>query len=269
MTVYKYYSPADYNFDAIEKGYFFFSKAEKLNDPFDVSLKLINESTKFKALVERLFPNEHETFSNKYGICSFSTDGLNKPMWSKYADNYRGFVVEYDEEQFEMITKNLCMPIPYFDVHYVDKCPNLDTKDMKIHYRNIGEKEDSFFLLNDNSIRDPKNLDRVFQYLWSIKEKEGWSHEKERRMFLGNVATSILSSKITYEDAGYKVPFPKKCLKRIIIGYNMEGNNVERMNNICNAYGLQGLHSIHVSDKPFDLDIISFQRSTKHATPAT
>ena len=65
------------------------------------------------------------------------------------------------------------------------------------------------------------------------------------------------------------MPFPKKCLKRIIIGYNMEGNNVERMNNICNAYGLQGLHSIHVSDKPFDLDIISFQRSTKHATPTT
>lgn len=158
----------------------------------------------------------------------------------------------------EMITQDLCMPIQYFDVHYVNKCPNLDTKDMEIPYCNIGDKEDKFFLLNDNSIRDPKNLDRVFQYLWSIKEKEGWSHEKEKRMFLGNVPTTILNSKITYEDAGYKVPFPKNCLKRIIIGYNMKDKNVERMKKICDIYGLQGLHLIHVSDKPFDLDIISY-----------
>ena len=233
MTVYKYYSPADYNFEAIEKGYLFFSKAEKLNDPFDVSLKLINASTNFKALIERLFPHEYETFSNKYGTCSF--------------------------EQFGAISKELSLPIPYFDVHYVDECPNLDTKDMKIPYRNMGEKEDSFLLLNDKSIKDPKNLDRVFQYLWSIKEKEGWFHEKEKRMFLGNVPTTILNSKITYEN-GYKVPFPKNCLKRIIIGYNMEDKNVERMKKISNIYGLQGLHLIHVSEKPFDLDIISYQK---------
>lgn len=109
-------------------------------------------------------------------------------------------------------------------------------------------------------IKDPKNLDRVFLFLWSIKEKEGWSHEKEKRMFLGNVPTSTLSSKITYEDAGYKVPFPKKCLKRIILGYNMEDKDVERMNEFRNYYGLQSLHSIRVSDHPFDLEIIPFEK---------
>ena len=32
------------------------------------------------------------------------------------------------------------------------------------------------------------------------------------------------------------------------------------MKKISNIYGLQGLHLIHVSEKPFDLDIISYQK---------
>ena len=259
MIVYKYYSPASYNFDAIEKGYFYFSKAEKLNDPFDVSLKLINASPNFKALIRRLFPNIHETFSNKYGTCSFSKDGLNKPMWASYADNYRGFVVEYDEDKFEEITQNLCMPVPYFDVNYVDECPNLDVKGIRIPYRNIGEKETQYFVLNDDNIKDPKTIDKIFQYLWSIKEKEGWNHEKEIRMFLGNVPTTYHSKLIDYCKDGYKVPFPLNCLRRIIIGYNMEKQNIDRMVNIRQLYGLQNLYTIRMSDIPFNLEIVPIQ----------
>ena len=44
MIVYKYYSPEQYNFDALKNHYFWFSKVSKLNDPFDSSSKLLRPS---------------------------------------------------------------------------------------------------------------------------------------------------------------------------------------------------------------------------------
>ena len=256
MNVFKYYPPTDYNFDAIEKHYFYFSKAKRLNDPYDMSLKLINLSPQFKNLSKRLFPNQWRDFSDDYGTCSFSKDGLNKPMWAYYADSYKGFVIEYDEDKFEEITQELRMPVGYCDVHYVDECPNFDTPKLKIPYRNIGEKEEQSFLLDSQTIKDPKNLDRVFQYLWSIKEKSGWEHEQETRMILGNIPTKNRSSKIIYDENGYKVTFPKDAVKRIIVGYNMNESNIKRIDSIRQFYSLPDLYTVQPSEIPFDLKFV-------------
>ena len=257
IPVYKYYSPTDYNFDALENHYFFFSKAEKLNDPFDVSSKLINVSPCFKEYIEKSLKG-NINFSNKYGTCSFSKNGCNKPMWASYADNYSGFVVEYDEERFVELTKELMTPIPYFDVHYVDSCPNLDRKDTIIYYKNIGDKAELSFRIGDichNGCINEKQIDRIFQYLWSIKEKDGWKHEQEKRMFLGEIPLNSGSHMVKQEDNGYKVRFPEYFVKRIIVGYNMSSDNIEKMKNIARKYGMDMLHEISVSDIPFVLEI--------------
>lgn len=41
MILYKYYSDAKYNFEALLNENFFFSKTCKLNDPFDASFQLV------------------------------------------------------------------------------------------------------------------------------------------------------------------------------------------------------------------------------------
>lgn len=41
-SLYKYYAPMEYNFDALEQGYWFFKKFGHANDPFDCDMKLLD-----------------------------------------------------------------------------------------------------------------------------------------------------------------------------------------------------------------------------------
>lgn len=50
----------------------------------------------------------------KIGICSFTTKRDNKPMWSLYADSYKGYCVEYEIPMKKEIIDNLC-PVIYSD----------------------------------------------------------------------------------------------------------------------------------------------------------
>ena len=48
----------------------------------------------------------------KIGVCSFTTKRDNKPMWSLYADQYKGYCIEYDKPMNNDIIANLC-PVIY------------------------------------------------------------------------------------------------------------------------------------------------------------
>ncbi len=48
----------------------------------------------------------------KIGICSLTTKRDNKPMWSLYADSYKGYCVEYEISGKKEIIDNLC-PVIY------------------------------------------------------------------------------------------------------------------------------------------------------------
>lgn len=50
----------------------------------------------------------------KVGICSLTTKRDNKPMWSLYADLYKGYCVEYEIPMKKEIIDNLC-PVIYSD----------------------------------------------------------------------------------------------------------------------------------------------------------
>ena len=51
--LYKYYPLTPYNLDALKVGYFYFSKAKCLNDPFDMTFELVS-----KNIISKLFSNE-------------------------------------------------------------------------------------------------------------------------------------------------------------------------------------------------------------------
>lgn len=48
----------------------------------------------------------------KVGVCSFTTKRDNKPMWSLYADTYKGYCIEYETPFNKDILPNLC-PVIY------------------------------------------------------------------------------------------------------------------------------------------------------------
>lgn len=99
-SLFKYYNSNLNSIDSLLNSYFYLANPSSFNDPFDSN----------KNLVVDIDSKDSEIKKNNYddiGICSFCED-INHPiMWAHYTNNYRGFAVEFDTENFKLqIEKN-------------------------------------------------------------------------------------------------------------------------------------------------------------------
>ena len=217
MNVFKYYPPCDYHFDALLAGYFFFCKVLKLNDPFDASFDLIQSPSLIK-FNNTLLTKNAKKIMDDYGTCSFSTEKGNKMMWALYADNYKGFVVEFDDTTFESLNSMLLARISYQKVVYHEKYPNLDDINYSFDYRNYEGEVEKIKICD--CLKDEKTMDKLFTHLCSYKHND-WCNEKEWRLIAANDIQRRKVPLIKYEPNGYKIPMPQNSIKSIIIGHNM------------------------------------------------
>lgn len=270
--VYKYYSPTEYNFDALSKGYFFFSKVSKLNDPFDCSFKLIEQSKEFLqrlGLINK--EKEASDIMKQYGTCSFSRLNGNKRMWALYANNYQGFCIEYDDGQFDtprIISWKDEIPFiatnetneedsPY---HYMMK-GNIGYVQKKLDFDNFatcGYKE----LIENGSwiehsigecLYDIKTTDLLFSRICFTKEKHSWESEEEFRLLVGNYINAIPKSFKIITDTGYKILFNKSIVLSITIGHNFSISNLKLLIDMIGQYPNVPLY-ITVPGKVWDID---------------
>ena len=216
MKVYKYYSPQSYNFEALSENYFYFCKVSKLNDPYDASFDLIQSPQFLKFIDPIIVPNAKETMES-YGTCSFCEECDNKVMWALYADNYSGFVVEFEDDTFESITNELSARVSYQKVVYKEECPNLDDMNYTFNYRAYDGKIQTIKL--EDCLQDFKTMDKLFTHLCSYKNIV-WEKECERRLITGKDIIDRANPKVKYETGGYKIPIPQGAIKGIIIGHN-------------------------------------------------
>lgn len=253
--LYKYYSPQKYNFDAVENGDFFFSKAFKLNDPFDTSLELAQPFTKFMERIKGRLDSNAKRIMDEYGVCAFSEIRDNKHLWALYADSYKGFVVGYDKERLDTLSGLLSMRCPLRPVIYRDELFDLDDYDS------------SFSLLVDDEIQthtvreafgDGKTMDKLWEYLCLTKEKAIWQNEKEWRYFAGMDVLTRQDGRIEKEVNGYKLPIPEGAVKEIIVGHNMEEKNFSYVCAIVRKYGLNKILKTKpvVRDRKFEVEFV-------------
>lgn len=105
-----------------------FSGVEYLNDPFEkvYSTKTLEEYEGTEQIVTDFFipfqKNVDEYF-NKVGILSLCEENTNLVMWSHYADNHKGYCVEYDlhsniinQLNFESDDEVFFMKVEYKDI---------------------------------------------------------------------------------------------------------------------------------------------------------
>lgn len=194
--IYKYYSPTEYNLDALLNQYFWFSKREYLNDPFDlgnfrVGRKLLSVNNILRMLTTKYQGDEAiDTLSNikqlipEYACCSFSRSPLNKQMWAYYSKDYTGWCLCF--EKGELKTKN---ESPLLPVIYVDN--NLQPISSNTNYKQYGQST------NENLVR------RIL-----CTKHESWQHEEEERIIL----------KIKNETKGAKRQWGSYKLNSIIMG---------------------------------------------------
>lgn len=143
MKVYKYRVFNENNISSLVENYFWCSSRETLNDPCEglFTEKRINQQfNAIKAMagvitdgysfdmVEKSYEDYRNLLSNQ-GIFSTSKSPFIHTLWSLYADNHKGFCIEYDLE--ELKAKNPSY-YNFFDVHYQNEPQDIHFEDMSL-----------------------------------------------------------------------------------------------------------------------------------------
>lgn len=215
MKIYKYYAPRDYNFDALCNNQLFFAKPSVLNDPFDTSDLFVKSYGKFS---EALCLDKAEDLFEAHGICCFtkSAQANNRHFWSLYADCYKGYALEYDENELS----NDYPPIFLSKVQYLTKALDLNDFSTEFTLDHIN-KTYTVQQCIDKYIgipQDPEPLERLFYYFHICKDKEIWNIENEYRMIIGS---QNKFHHIHKDNNGYKLDLNPNAIKSITIGYKM------------------------------------------------
>lgn len=242
--VYKYYSPQEYNIESIRDEYFWFSRHQSLNDPFDMAGDLFHRFPNFLSTLPS-YQSIYQQSIQKYGICCFSHDPLNKHLWALYSSSHTGFVLGFDDTLFiDSLSPSLQARVIYRDCIYRDRYPDFNLDDTLIpmfsnegtfnEYKNIGS------IINSHPM-DPKDLDQIFEFYLLIKEKETWRIENEKRLILGqnfvdNLANDLIRPDVCLNldncESGYKIKWAQDALKEIYFGYNMDSSTKDTLNSM-------------------------------------
>lgn len=252
--LYKYLELNENSLSIIDKGTLKFSHVESFNDPFDCNPEF--DARKYaKCLVEQsdsyntnnLSPAQRMQqrvrnrqrieqeikksgfgiqVTNSYGVFCLSKDPLSVLMWSHYADQHKGFIVEFSipdypqvetfEEAREFTLNNL---VP-FEVHYNKEKPIIDST----HDLNENLKQTLFV----------KGL--------------SWEYENEER------AIDYLRGPGIYEYD------QKRYLKSVIAGARMDENDFNNLKSKINDLNKRlsvnvTLHKASLTPKKFELHV--------------
>lgn len=222
-TLYKYYPANENSLKSLSSKGFWCTSPYKQNDPNDclnlMNLKFGEEELSIfndhirktnNELMIKLLSNTNLSFSdevlgirnrilNSLCVSCFSEDNTNTVMWTHYASNHTGFVLEveftHEYEERAMLTP----------VKYIDTLPKIDIFGLADFI--ISEEEDkSLFirsLLHDLSVKSPD-----------------WSYEKEWRIWLNRT--------------GYAFYQPNQ-IKSVYFGARCDPQFIELVSDIINA----------------------------------
>ena len=229
--IYKYYSDAPHNIQALDEAYFWFSKHEALNDPFDMRGDFF---VRFKnsRISDEKYRKQYENSVKNFSICCFSKEPLNKHLWALYASSHKGFVLGFDDDLFvDDLSLKLKSKVLYKNCEYCPSFPDFgdETTVIKTFKGEKSIKE----ILDSN---DPKLVDDMFAYYLLIKDESIWKNEEEKRLILGENFTNAISNNnidpgiiVQKAQNGYGIKWPKNALKEIYYGLNMEKDKINEI----------------------------------------
>lgn len=188
MSLYKYRSNDKRHLDTLVNNEIFAALPIKLNDPFELKFN-DNEIRSIVELSENLKKYYGETRQklDEIGIYSLSEDHLSISLWSLYANESKGFCIEY----------NLDLLLSFF-------APRTLTCHSNVVYE-VTEKFPEF------TLADLGNEKKIYEKTMLTKHIQ-WSNEKEYRL--------------VFEKSGQKKVHPQ-AIKAIYFGEKMPKNSIE------------------------------------------
>ncbi len=180
-SLYKYYPFNQFTLDALVNKYFYLASSEQLNDPIELP---------FDSLTAE---KEHSYLKPEFRLASFSNNENSMLMWSHYAENHTGLMVEY------------CFEGELPDGAGIDK----------VNYSNTIKryKEKEHYLFN--------------QYM--LTKNKDWSYEKEVRLFAYK-RDKIYYQKASYPNKNDNKA--SVYIKSITVGYKFPESTIKLIQSI-------------------------------------
>ena len=204
----------------LEKDQLFCVKAALLNDPYECTVHFAEDT--FTELIEEDLEGSYCDHNAQHlYICSFSELGDSSLMWSHYAEDHKGFCIEYN---FAECPHMLCWQFLY-PVLYQE-----EMADLSDYHRN------------------PYDLNFLMDKLTAMIKSSQWAYEKEWRMIMpfdiGNIPA---------------VPMPMPQPKAVYAGCRTAEENLEKLMRITQAKGIplyqmvKDAHSYNFQCQPLSL----------------
>ncbi|MBQ9660087.1 MAG: DUF2971 domain-containing protein [Bacteroidales bacterium] len=247
--LFKYYPLRDYHIEAFFNDQLFFAKPFSFNDAFDTSDKLIEPFNGFREAIK--WDDKKSGLLNTHGIVSFieDDDAKNGRMWSFYAGNFNGFVLQFDSSA---LSKKEYYPIHLIPVKYLHAPLNLDDFTLRLR---INECEFSIQDVVKNVGFDRLLLDRLFHCIHLEKDSNIWEEENEWRMILGDVTPQHVS--IKEHKNGYLLKMTGNSIQALFIGYRVSLKDRQTLLSIAYSKGIECfLATPKIINNQWDIDIV-------------
>ena len=150
-------------------------------------------------LLTQTLNDVHKEILNKVGIFCVTKRINYYPMWAHYADNAKGFAVEF---------KNL------------NKCFNGDNEETEVfHKLKPVEYSDGY---RPSVSLEPSDLDEIF-----FSKLDHWENEREYRV------VELLESCNSLNEKIHLFPIDRKYINRIIVGWKCPDDRFEEIKKVC------------------------------------
>lgn len=208
-------------FKALEEDKIWCSRYTALNDPFEFAAIYIDpEVMKVEGYSDgyiNIVMEFYEKTKDILRICSFSKLLNNMPLWAHYANNHRGFCIEYDINDGDKV-----FPIIYTENRKEDHAFFLEF----INTRNrINNYERQYGCVNEDDLLN--SLRHIsYMYLANATKHYSWNYEKEYRViFAKENPDEKRGDLIACNDCGLKA-------KKVFLGRSCKTEHINRLKEV-------------------------------------
>jgi hypothetical protein len=210
--VFRFRGPSKRTLSELEEGYFYFANRNQLNDPFDANssfIKLTNDNNSLQEFYNILVSSFPDNSSRNEFLRNYDLDSYK----SLLSEQMGFFLNHFGVVCFSTHIKNYLMWSNY-SKNGQGLCLQFNVEKDKSIFKNLRVmdyvEEPKIFTFNPNSHHD--TLDKLF-----FQKTLEWSKEKEIRLIQPHVG---------------KWSFDKKCLDKVILGYNSKEYFVKKVKTI-------------------------------------
>ena len=250
--LYRYRQLNHYTLSALSTGELWGSLGTEMEDKDDCSVSIEKITKKYKNAEILKLKNRFTEYYRmaKYLIC-LTPFNNSSYMWERYADNYKGFVVEYDTEELLRSINNFLIEV-YGDTKFSykndfiikDALINNDLGIARVSYTDTPldmSEHIEYYIKNLNKINNEEPSEATIKNNLLVNEKvvsiklKSFSDENEIRI--------ILPSKYNFETSSLEITRHKALLKiepkSIVLGKNMESSSRKVIFDIANKKGIK------------------------------